>query len=117
MALYHQLSVYVTTQRLLVEVVRVSHQANREYRYTLFQDLKRTLTQLLVQIYRINRNRDKALLIDQAREMVVEAGIYLHLLVELKAITAKQYAQLLDMLDSSGRQLAAWERSANKLQQ
>ncbi|MBQ9191696.1 MAG: four helix bundle protein [Bacteroidaceae bacterium] len=111
MALYHQLSVYVTTQRLLVEVVRASHNANREYRYTIFQDLKHVLTRLLVQIYKINRTLDKSLLLDQAREMAVEAGIYLHLLAELRAISAKQYALLLDQLDSTGKQLAAWEKA------
>ena len=116
MALYNQLLVYVTTQRLLAEVVRASRGANREFRYTLFQDLKNVLTQLLVQIYRINRSHDKALPLERAREMTVEAGIYLHLLAELKAVSAKQYALLLEQLDSAGKQLAAWEKTVIKNQ-
>lgn len=111
MAIYNQLLVYKTTQNLLVEVVKASHNANREFRYTLFQDLKNTLTRLLVQIYRINRTHEKAMPLQQAREMAVEAGIYLHLLAELKGISAKSYAMLLDLQDSSSKQLAAWEKS------
>ena len=111
MAIYNQLMVYKTVQQLLVEVVRASHSANREFRYTLFQDLKNALTQLLVQIYRINRTHDKTQPLMLSREMAVEASIYLHLLGELKGVSVKQYAMLLDLLDSSSKQLAAWEKA------
>ena len=110
MALYNQLPVYLTTQRLLLEVVRQTHGVSREHRYTLCSSLKQTLVSLLLQIYHANRTREKLPCIEKGRELIVEATIYLHLLSELHEISPKQYAILLDLSDSASKQLQAWEK-------
>ena len=111
MALYTQLPIYHSTMWLLTEIVRASHNISREHRYTICQDLKQVLVALLILYFRINRSNDKTIPLAEAREKAVEADIYLRLLSELKAIPARQYAMLIEQLDSVGKQLAAWEKA------
>ena len=117
MALYNQLPVYLTVQRLLLEVVRQSHNVSREHRYTLCPSLKQALVSLLLQIYHANRTQDKLPYIEKGKELIVESNIYLRLLCELHEISPKQYAILLDLADSAGKQLQAWEKSIRNIQQ
>ena len=116
MALYNQLPVYLTTQRLLLEVVRQTHNVSREHRYTLCPSLKQALVSLLLQIYHANRTPDKLPYLEKGKELIVETNIYLHLLSELHEISPKQYAILLDLSDSASNQLQAWEKSIRNKQ-
>ena len=116
MALYNQLPVYLTVQRLLLEVVRQTHNVSREHRYTICQSLKETLVSLLIQIYHANRTQDKVQYIEKGKELIVETNIYLHLLSELHEISPKQYA-IPDLADSASKQLQAWEKSTRNRQE
>lgn len=111
MAIYTSLPVYGAIYQLLLQLSRLDQHMQRDYRYTLAQDVKRRLTDVLVMVYRANRIRDKQPVITSMREMMVEICVYLRLLCDLRQLSEGQYLALAQTANSVGRQLAAWEKS------
>ena len=64
MALYQDLPVFRDVYRLTLRVNVLTQGFTREFKYTLGQDMKRDCLELLRSIYRVNRSRDKAPLLD-----------------------------------------------------
>lgn len=114
MAIYSNLPVYGTTYQLMLQVAQLGPNMQRDYRYTLAQDLKRRLMDVLVMIYRANKVVEKQPIIAEMRETMVEVNVYLRLLCDLKQLSEKQYLQLAQVSVSIGKQLAAWEKAATK---
>ena len=68
MAAYNELPVYKAGYDLLLLVFQLSHNLNREYKYTLGEKLKNEISDLLTNIYRANRVVQKNDYIEKARE-------------------------------------------------
>ena len=64
MALYQDLPVFRDVNRLTLRVHQLTQSFSREFKFTLGQDMKRDCLGLLRSIYRVNRSRDKAPLLD-----------------------------------------------------
>ena len=64
MALYQDLPVVRDVYRLTLRVHQLTQSFSREFKFTLGQDMKRDCLGLLRSIYRVNRSRDKAPLLD-----------------------------------------------------
>ena len=86
----------------------------RDYRYTILQDLKRLLIDLLIMIYRANATWSKQPVISTMRESVVEVKVYLRLLCDLKQLSEKQYLLLSESAVNISKQLVAWEKSVSQ---
>ena len=108
MALYNELPVYKSTYRLLLKLVGMSVGWQRDYRYTLGQELKAELVDLLVKIYRANSIKDKFETLSSARESIERVKIYVRLLRDLRQIGIDAYAALADETAGISKQLAAW---------
>ena len=104
------LPVYKATFELLLTVYRLTVNMQREYRYTLADELKRALQDLLVIIYRANISTDKLAVIGLAREQVVKVKVLFHLMAELHLYTSKQEARLTIQIGDISKQLSLWER-------
>lgn len=115
MALYSELPVYKITYELLREVVALSRNVSRDYRYTVCGDLRAKLIDIMIQIYRANKTIDKKQHIAEARELLVESKIYIRLLADFRQVSDKQYASLADKSELVSKQLAAWEKSITTL--
>ncbi len=64
MALYQDLPVFRDVHRLTLRIHQIIQSFAREDKFTLGQDMKRDCLGLLRSIYRVNRSRDKAPLLD-----------------------------------------------------
>lgn len=115
MALYSELPVYKVTYELLREVVMLTRNVSKDYRYTLCGDLREKLMGIMIQVYRANRTTEKRQHIAEARELVVESRIYMRLLADFRQISAMQYASLADKSELISKQLTAWEKSVTTL--
>ena len=68
---------------------------------------------MMVTIYRANSSRaDKARLIAELRRQAVEVQIYFRLLSDMHQLGAVKAAFFMDKVQSIGKQLAAWHKSA-----
>lgn len=114
-SLYSNLPVYRDCYAVALEFAKTRPELPRDTRYTIAQDLSRTLVGMMVTIYRANSSRaDKARLIAELRRQAVEAQIYFRLLSDLHQLGVRREAFFMDRMASIGKQLAAWHKSAVK---
>ena len=87
----------------------------RDYRYTLGENLKKELVDMLVHIYRANCRYQKTEQIAQARENLEIVKLMWRLCNELKQIPLKTFALASEKLENISRQLTAWMHIAKLL--
>lgn len=114
MALYSELPVYKDTYQLLLKIVGMSVSWQRDYRYTLGQELKKEIMDLLVLIYRANSIKDKSRTLSDARECMERVKIHVRLLRDLHQIGTDKYAIMADEMGSISKQLSSWHAKYNK---
>ena len=112
--IYDNLPVYKATYDLLLQVFRMNRNFQRDYRYTLGENVKNELIALLVCIYQANSTTQKSVYLQKAREHVVVVKLQIRLLMDLKQINLKQYATAAEQIESVSKQLAAWHKSSER---
>ena len=112
--IYDNLPVYKATYDLLLLVFRMNRNFQRDYRYTLGENVKNELIALLVCIYQPNSTAQKIVHLQRAREHVVVVKLQIRLLMDLKQINLKQYATAAEQIESISKQLAAWYKSSER---
>lgn len=110
MAQYQNLPVFKDAYDLLLRVFSVGRTLPREFRYTIGEDLKKTLLAMLLGIFRANRSRDKRRDVTACREHIETVKIYVRILHDLKQLPLKQYVMLAERCESVSKQLAAWDK-------
>lgn len=114
MAIYLELPVYKACYELYLTFVQVRRKLPREERYTIGEALDRAMVDTLVLLQRINATREKAPLIVRARQLVAEIQIRVRVLRDVKALSVKAFTTLFDMGESVSKQLASWQRFAQR---
>ena len=115
MALYENLPVYKAAYDLLLEIYKMNIHLTKEYRYTLGENLKKELTELLVCIYKANVDvGTKAANLQNAREHMVVIKLHMRMMHDLKQITQKRFVALSEKADGLSKQIVAWHKSAVK---
>ena len=98
----------------MLSVSRLMPDLPRDCRYTMGQDLRRKLMDVIVLIYRANRTRQKVQIISRMREVLLEAQVYLRLMCDMRYISEGRYLSLTELTESMSKQMAAWEKSEKK---
>lgn len=117
MAIYDNLPVFKDTYDLLLQIIRLSTNLQRDFRYTLGERLKTEITDLCIYIYKANGSYEKQEFIEQARERMVVIKLQIRVLHDTKQISVKQYAMLADKMESISKQLASWEKYLKRVKQ
>lgn len=112
MALYNNLPVYKTSYDLLLNLFKLSNNFSRDYKYTLGENIKKEVVDLISNIYFCNKK------IDGRKEQIIQAQkntetirLYLRLLRDLKQINLKKFIVLNEQIESVSKQLTAWQKS------
>lgn len=113
MAIYENLPVYKQSYDLLLEIYEMSKNMSRDHRFTIGEELKKRVMELMVCIYHANGSAgdDKRAYLKRAREYMVEIKLYIRLLSDLKQISVKKFAGLTEKTESISKQLTAWAKS------
>lgn len=114
MATYDNLPVYKKTYDLLLQLFRLGQNMERDYRYTIGENLKKEVIELLMNVYRANCRSERTDLIEAAREHTEVLRLLLRLLHDLKQISVKELAQANENIEDISRQLLYWQRSCTK---
>ncbi len=115
MAVYTNLPVYEECYQLFLNFTKLSLKMQRDYRYSLGQDVKRLLMDIILDIYKANyKEIMKLSCISDAREKMVELQVILRLLNEVRQIPDKHYMMLTESTVNIVKQLTGWERSVSK---
>lgn len=115
MAIYDNLPVFKDTYDLLLQIIRMSMNLQRDFRYTIGERLKIEIMDLCIYIYKANGSYEKQEFIKQARERMVVIKLQVRVLHDVKQISVKQFAMLADKMESISKQLASWEKYLKKM--
>lgn len=113
MAIYENLPVYKHAYDLLLDIYKMSKNLSRDYRFTIGEELKKRVMDLMVCIYHANSSagEDKVRQLRRSREYIVEIKLHIRLLHDLKQISVKKLAEMTEKTESISKQLSAWAKS------
>lgn len=111
MAIYTNLPIYKAAYGLMLSVSKIMPLLPRDSRYSLGQDCRRKIMDIIVLIYRANRMRHKVRTISTMRETLLEVQVYIRLMCDLRHISERKYVELAEQTASMSKQMAAWEKS------
>lgn len=114
MAVYDNLPVFKASYDLLIDVYHLSESWRRDCRYTIGEDLKRTIVDVMIDIYRANKSIQKKEKIDNACDKMVVVKLKIRLLRDLQQMSIKQFAKLTEQTENVSKQLTAWNKSINR---
>ncbi len=108
---YEMLSVYKRIYDLLLRFTKQRMRLEREYRYTVGQNIFEHLTVLLMNVYKANGEKEtesKLAIIDQMLEILVKVKIYFRLLCDTKQISVKSFANTTNDVVAIEKELKSW---------
>ena len=108
MALYYDLPVFRDTYQLALKIFTHTQDFPREYKYTLGQDMKRDVIQLMRSIYRANKTKDKQQYLEEFLDSFELLKLEIRLCTDLKILPIKKQAQLAVLMDGIGKQITGW---------
>lgn len=111
MSTYNHLPVYKSSYDLLVEIFQFTKNFNREYKYTIGENIKKETIEMIINIYRANSSYSKKPLIQAARENAEVIRLLFRLLKDLKQISLEKFVEINEKLESVSKQLSAWQKS------
>lgn len=110
MAIYTNLPVYKLTYRLLLSINELMPGLSRDCRYSIGQDMRRRIMDIIIFIYRANRTRIKAPIISKMREALLEVQVYCRLLCDMRYVSEGRYLMLSEQIVEISKQMASWEK-------
>jgi len=113
MTTYDNLPVYKASYDLLLLVFNLVKEFKREYKYTLWDSIKKEIINLISNIYKANSKIDKKRNISLSREKIELLRLYFRLSKDLKILSLNKYIEINLLLESISKQLYAWEKSLN----
>ena len=113
MTTVNNLPVYKESYDLLLGFFQVAKQFNREYKFTLGEQVKEEIIALVLDVYRANSVRtDRLKHIQSARERVEVIRLLLRLLRDLRQLPLDKFVVLNTRLESISRQLTGWSQAS-----
>ena len=113
MALYTDLPVFRDTYQLVLKIFEYTREFGREYKYTLGQDMKRDVLQLVRNLYRANKAQDKKMHLEAFLDDFELLKLEIRVSTEMKLLSMKKQVALSLLLDRIGKQITGW-RNANR---
>lgn len=111
MSLYSSLSVYKASYDLLIQLFVSTKNFEREYKFTIGENIKKEGMEMVKNIYRANSSLVKKQLIQSARENIEMIRLNLRILQDLKQINLKKFVFLNEKIEVVSKQLVAWQNS------
>jgi len=111
--LYDDLPVYADVYELTKLLYVFTKDFSKEYKHSLGHDLRRDSARLSRSIYKINKSRDKAALLDEFLDDFELLKIEIRLSYDLHLLSNGKQAQLARLTDSVGRQITGWRNASS----
>jgi hypothetical protein len=112
MALYYDLPIYKASYSLLLNLFRLTRTFNREYKYTLGQEMKTNAMKMVQFIFNANTSRDKLPALSSLSNHFELLRLQLRLCNDMHLINSVQYAAIWEQMDEIGKQLTGWQKAS-----
>ena len=110
MATYDNLPVYKVSYDLLQKLFLVVRNYRKEYKYTLWESIKKEVIDLILTIYKANSHKEKQIYLEQARGHIEVVRLLARLSKDLREIDLREFVIVNQMIESISKQLTAWEK-------
>ncbi len=111
MANYNDLPAYKASYDLVLEIFKQVKEFNKEYKYTIGENIKKESIKLLMLIYKANSTRDKGKIILRAREKLEVIRMLVRITKDLHQINTKKLVLLNKKIEKVSKQLTGWQKS------
>lgn len=111
MAIYLYLPVYKESYDLIIDLFKIIKDFDREYKYTLGENVKKEAIEMVTSIYRANASFTKKPHIEKAREKIETIRIFFRLARDLRQVGLKRFVDVNEKIENVSKQLTAWQRS------
>ena len=111
MAIYTDLPIYRASYSLMLAFARILPDLPRDCRYSLGQDTRSKIMEIIVLVYRANRTKQKVHIISLMRETLLEVQVYIRIMCDLRYLSERRYLELMEITSDISKQMAAWEKS------
>lgn len=111
MAIYTNLPIYKAIYRLMLDFSKIMPDMPRDCRYTLGQDTRRRMMDIIILIYNANREHNKVAIIRKMANALLEVQVYVRLMCDMKYISENRYLELIEQIVSISKQMSAWEKA------
>jgi hypothetical protein len=112
MSTYSSLSVYKASYDFLIQMVAMTKNFDREYKFTLGESIKKETMEMIKNIYRANSSTSKKQLIQVARENIEMIRLDLRMLQDFKQLNLRKFVFLNAKVEVISKQLVAWQNSS-----
>jgi len=113
MALYYDLPVYRDTYQLILKVFEFTKDFAKEYKHTLGQDMKRDALQLVRNIYRANKSKDKKAHLEAFLDDFELLKLEIRLCTDMKVLSVKKQVVLAELMESISKQITGWRNASS----
>lgn len=110
MAIYTNLPIYKTSYSLLLSVSKTMPNLPRDCRFTIGQDLRRRLMDVIIQICKANSDRDKLPSIRLMKDYILESKVMIRIMGDMHYISEGKQAEWMEYAVSISKQMSAWEK-------
>ena len=110
------LPVYKATYDLFIFSFKVIKDMEKDYKYTVGEKLKNEIMDLLMNIYRANKTKDRKLKkekTEKAQENIEIIRILFRLLNDLKQTGFKNFIKINEKIENISRQISGWNSSVS----
>lgn len=108
MALHTELPVYKASYDLFLYNFKLIKNLQREYKYTVGEKVKKETMDLMMNIYRANKSKDKKQHLESARANIEVIRLLIRMLKDLKQINLKKFTKANKKIEIISRQLTGW---------
>jgi hypothetical protein len=113
MAQYQHLPIYKTTYELLVKITHATANFPKAYKYSLGDKLRTEIMEMVVFVFKANSSRtERAKHASDFLDRLQVVELMLRLSKDLRLLTVKQFAEIVLLSDSLGRQAQGWIKSS-----
>ena len=84
---------------------------NKEYKYTLGENIKIQAGELILHIFNAVRKTEKRVDLDMSRECIEMIRLYFRLAKDLKQVNLKKFIFINDQLENVSKQITGWQKS------
>jgi hypothetical protein len=115
MANHTTLPIYAEAYKLLKTIVETTKNMPREFKQSIGSTLRDECVQIAILIFRANVAADKSNHLIRLVERLGACELLLRLSRDMRLISTGQYANLIQLTSSIGKQANGWRRSASSV--
>ena len=110
--LHTELPIYKAAYELLRAVTDCTRNMPRDLKRNLGEKISQEVIDIELLVFRANVARDKTPYLDKLIERQQSAELLIRLSLDMRAISPKQYATIVELTGSIGKQARGWRRAS-----